>query len=88
MNNTRRNTALALAGLVALGLGSVSQHAAAEEQKMEKCFGVAKAGKNDCQTATSACAGTSTQDGQKDAWLLVPTGTCERLVGGNLKSEA
>jgi len=52
--------------------------------KAEKCFGVAKAGKNDCQTATSSCAGTSRADGQKDAWLYVPAGTCERLVGGAL----
>ena len=31
----------------------------AQGAKTEKCFGIAKAGKNDCQTATSSCAGTS-----------------------------
>lgn len=50
----------------------------------EKCYGVAKAGKNDCQTATSSCAGTSKKDRQGDAWLTVPKGTCEKLVGGSL----
>ncbi len=53
----------------------------------EKCYGVAKAGKNDCQTAMSSCAGTSKKDGQADAWLYVPAGTCNRLVGGNMEAK-
>ena len=50
----------------------------------EKCFGVAFAGKNDCQTANSSCAGTSAKDRQADAWIYVPTGTCDKIVGGSL----
>ena len=57
--------------------------AAAADPKMEKCFGVAKAKANDCQTATSSCAGTSKVDGQKDAFVMVPAGLCERIVGGS-----
>ena len=53
----------------------------------EKCYGVAKAGKNDCQTANSSCAGTSKKDAQGDAWIYAPAGTCDRLVGGSLKSK-
>ena len=52
----------------------------------EKCFGVAKAGKNDCQTATSSCAGTSKKDAQTDAWLSVPKGVCGKIAGGSLTS--
>ena len=52
---------------------------------MEKCYGVVKAGKNDCQTANSSCAGTSKTDNQGDAWLFVPSGTCEKLTGGSLE---
>ena len=48
----------------------------------EKCFGVAKAGKNDCQTAKSSCAGTSKTDSQGDAWVSLPKGVCDKLVGG------
>ena len=59
---------------------------AADKPPVEKCYGVVKAGKNDCQTAASACAGTATKDGQKDAWLYVPKGTCEKIVGASLKS--
>ena len=52
--------------------------------KAEKCFGVVKAGKNDCHTANSSCGGTSRRDGQADAWIYVPAGSCERIVGGSL----
>jgi len=54
----------------------------------EKCYGVSKAGKNDCQTANSSCAGTSRRDAQKDAWVYVPAGTCEKLVGGSNQPRA
>lgn len=58
----------------------------AKEGESEKCFGIVKAGHNDCATATTSCAGTSTTDGQKSAWILVPKGFCEKIVGGSLKS--
>jgi uncharacterized membrane protein len=83
MKTTRTLAATAIGGLLALGLSATA--AAAEAAKMEKCYGIAKAGKNDCQTATSACAGTSKTDGQKDAWIYVPKGTCEKIVGGSTK---
>jgi len=75
----------ALGGAIALGLLTASTTALAEKPKMEKCYGIVKAGKNDCQTSTSACAGTSKKDGQKDAWILIPKGSCEKIVGGSLK---
>jgi uncharacterized membrane protein len=54
----------------------------------EKCYGVSKAGKNDCQTANSSCAGTARRDGQKDAWIYIPAGTCDKVVGGSLQPKA
>ena len=73
----------AIGSLFALGsLGA----AAADKAPVEKCYGVVKAGKNDCQTASSACAGTATKDGQKDAWIYLPKGSCEKIVGASLKS--
>jgi uncharacterized membrane protein len=56
------------------------------QEPTEKCFGIAKAGKNDCQTATSSCAGTSRKDAQTDAWLGVPKGVCAKIAGGSLTS--
>jgi uncharacterized membrane protein len=53
----------------------------------EKCYGIVKAGLNDCQTAQAACAGSATVDRQPDAFLLLPKGTCEKIVGASLKSK-
>ncbi|HXV73142.1 MAG TPA: DUF2282 domain-containing protein [Sphingomonadales bacterium] len=73
--------AAAAAGMAfAVTAGSAS---AADEKKTEKCYGVAAAGKNDCATATSSCAGTAKADGQKDAFIMVPAGLCERLANGS-----
>ena len=54
----------------------------------EKCFGVAKAGKNDCQTKTNACAGHVKTDARGDAWIFVPKGSCDKIVGGSLTPKA
>jgi uncharacterized membrane protein len=62
----------------------LAAQAQAQGPTTEKCFGVAKAGKNDCQTATSSCAGTSKKDHEASAWLSVPKGTCEKIAGGSL----
>ncbi len=77
----------ALAGILALGALAATEQAWAAAPEGEKCYGVVKAGKNDCQTATSACAGQSTQDGQPDAFIYLPKGTCEKIVGGSLEAK-
>ena len=69
----------ALAGVIALGL---AQGAAAQDDKdREKCYGIAKAGQNDCGTATHTCAGKATRDNAPDEWKYVPKGTCEKMGG-------
>jgi uncharacterized membrane protein len=70
-----------------LVLSAQSGPAPKPQFEAEKCYGVAKAGKNDCQTANSSCAGTSKRDGQADAWLYVPAGSCGRIVGGQLEAK-
>lgn len=75
-------TRLAIASALAAAL--VVPAATRAQGNMEKCYGVAKAGKNDCQTASSSCAGTSKKDAQADAWIAVPKGTCDKLIGGKL----
>ena len=55
----------------------------------EKCYGVAKAGKNDCASAgNNSCAGTSTKDADASAWILVPAGLCEKLNGGSTEAKS
>ena len=53
--------------------------------KAEKCFGIAVAGENDCQTATHSCAGESKLSRDKESWIYVPAGTCAKIDGGSLK---
>ncbi|MGD9712276.1 MAG: DUF2282 domain-containing protein [Thermomicrobiales bacterium] len=48
---------------------------------MEKCYGVALAGKNDCKAGKgTTCAGTNTVDYQGNSWSLVKKGTCEKVA--------
>lgn len=80
-------TSLAIAAVLnAAALFAAAIPANAQGGATEKCYGVAKAGKNDCQTKHSSCAATSKKDAQADAWLSVPSGTCEKIVGGKLTS--
>ena len=76
MTTTRLAIASALAAALVLPAATQAQG------NMEKSYGVATAGKNVCQTAKSSCAGTSKADAQADAWISVPKGVCEKLVGG------
>lgn len=55
----------------------------------EKCYGVAKAGKNDCASAgNNSCAGTSTKDADGKAWMYVPAGLCAKIVGGSTEAKS
>ena len=57
--------------------------------KAEKCYGLAKAGKNDCAaTGNNSCAGTSKVNADPKAWIFMPEGYCERIVGGRKAPKA
>jgi uncharacterized membrane protein len=77
------NTALAAALALSLTALAGSVHAAdakADKKPTEKCYGVAKAGQNDCAAgAGTSCAGTSKTDFQGNAWVLVDKGTCTKI---------
>lgn len=64
----------------------MAQMMGGEMKGMEKCYGIAKAGQNDCGTASHSCSGESKVDGDKKEWLAVPTGLCNKIVGGSTKS--
>lgn len=68
-----------LATLIATGA-----HADEKKVEREKCYGVAKAGKNDCaaKDGSSSCAGQSKKDADANNWVYVPAGLCDKLVGG------
>lgn len=76
---TFSGVAVASAFAAALGLAASTAPASAEDEQ-EKCFGVAKAGENDCAAgAGTTCAGTSKIDFQGNAWKLVPKGKCTTM---------
>lgn len=82
MNKQATAATLALALGSALSVASLPVSAAdIGANGMEKCFGVALKGKNDCKAgAGTSCAGTSKKDHQGNAWKMVPAGTCEKTA--------
>jgi uncharacterized membrane protein len=71
--------AIAMAAVASAAVFTAAQAQAAPAGKpaMEKCYGIAKAGKNDCAAGPgTSCAGSSTRDYQGNAWKLVKAGTC------------
>lgn len=84
-SNVVLGSAMAVALSMALQASAQAGPAPVPKFDHEKCFGVTKAGKNDCQTANSSCAGTSKRNAQGDAWLYMPKGACEKLVNGSLQ---
>jgi uncharacterized membrane protein len=80
-------TLSALFGAAAMAVASTSAFAAdtkaMDKPAMEHCYGVAKAGKNDCAAAGHACAGQSKMDMDKASWVAVPAGVCAKLAGGS-----
>ncbi len=70
----------AIAGVLAAGTMTAQ---AADNAGKEKCYGIAKAGKNDCKTASGShsCAGHATKDNDPSEWNFVNKGECEKLGG-------
>ena len=82
MNTTKLIVSSAIAGLVSLA----SAGAAVAEDKpaaaaKEKCYGITKAGKNDCGTAKHSCSGQAASDNLPEEWKFVAKGTCEAMKG-------
>ena len=75
-----------LAGAVAFTVVGMATPADAAKGK-EKCYGVVKAGHNDCGNAagTHSCAGQAEVDRDGGEWLALPKGVCEKLAGGSLE---
>ena len=82
-------TSLILAGAVAAALAApLAGSSAASAADNEKCYGVAAAGQNDCQSANNSCAGQVNQAARADAWIYVPAGTCQKINGGSLQPKS
>lgn len=77
--------AMALSVTTACTTEKTMEQTTTQAQETEQCFGVAKAGKNDCKAGTHACAGQSTANADPQSFVAMPKGTCEKIVGGSLQ---
>ncbi len=81
-NSVKKTSALVVAGAfaAAAGMAGSADTASAAKEGFEKCYGISKAGQNDCAAAGGqSCAGTSTVDYDGEAWKYVKTGTCTAM---------
>ncbi|MBY0406499.1 MAG: DUF2282 domain-containing protein [Rickettsiales bacterium] len=81
------NKMLLSAALAGIAAASMTVSAQAADATKEKCFGIAKAGKNDCKAADGShgCAGQATKDNSPVEWMNVDKGACEKQ-GGKLEA--
>jgi len=100
MKQTLATTALAAAIGLALAMGTAQAQQAAkpltkeqqatmermQKYNLEKCYGVAARGKNDCAEGAHSCVGQASIDRDKASFVLVPKGDCQKLAGGSLRS--
>jgi len=79
MNFKNVTIAAAIGSLLAVGATNADQDAGKDDKVM--CYGVAKAGKNDCATASHSCAGSSKKDNDPTEWKYLPRAECEKAGG-------
>lgn len=85
--NTRLLLASAMVAAVGLPTIAMAGPAPTPTYSAEKCYGLAKAGQNDCaSTGNHSCAGLSKVDADPQSWIYVPTGYCDRIVGGHTEA--
>jgi uncharacterized membrane protein len=91
MNKRKALIAAALAGVCVLTVAVADANAMETDKKtpQEKCYGVAKAGQNDCSSkdGSHSCAGQATVDNDKNEWKHVAKGTCVK-AGGKVETKS
>jgi uncharacterized membrane protein len=79
---------LAVAGAMLAAVATSMRHSSQGTVPRERCYGVARAGANDCANAVHSCAKQASADHEGREWIAVPNGTCLRLAGGSLAEHA
>ena len=91
MNKKMISQAVLVSAFAAAMATGVSAHAEMDAKgDKEKCYGVVKAGQNDCANAqgTHSCAGQAKTDNDAGEWVLVPKGLCDKIAGGSTAPKA
>lgn len=85
-HNTKKTTQALLTAAVAVTIvgAGFAPDAQARSKKFEKCYGVVKAGMNDCASSngTHSCAGMAKADDSPHEWIKLKKGVCEKIAGG------
>ena len=87
MQSKKSTVYAALAGFVASGAVMTTDLEAAKpkwKEGWEKCAGIARKGKNDCGANGHTCSGHAKKDNDKNEWIYVPQGVCEKITGGRI----
>lgn len=82
--NQRLVISSALASALSMGLATITAaHAMDKAGDKDACYGIAKAGQNDCGnlSGSHACAGMAKVDNDPGEWKYVPKGTCKQMKG-------
>lgn len=85
LDNKSLSFAAALAAALAFPAAAGAGPAPTPQFSAEKCYGIAAASQNDCQTSTHSCAGKSKGARDKESWIYVPAGTCAKIDGASPK---
>jgi uncharacterized membrane protein len=85
MKHSQTAIVSAIAGALALGAAAVSQ--AVHWPAVEQCAGIVKAGKNDCGSSYNSCGGKVKKDSDPHAWIQLPKGTCDKIVGAKITTD-
>lgn len=83
MKNTKQWVQVAITTILSAGVSTAAMGDTAPA--MEKCYGIVKKGMNDCGTAKHTCQAQAAKDNDPNEWIFVPTGTCNKIVGGITK---
>ncbi|HEY2344703.1 MAG TPA: DUF2282 domain-containing protein [Xanthomonadaceae bacterium] len=75
---------LAVAGGMLGAVAMSLRHGPTEQIERERCYGISRAGANDCANAVHSCARQSTTGSDMREWVYVPRGTCLRIAAGRL----
>ena len=85
----RRTVTATLAAAAALAVAGTAGQSFAQQQEhpgMEKCFGIAAHGANDCAAGAHSCAGQASRDRDPSSFVYLPAGACGKIAGGKLKA--
>jgi uncharacterized membrane protein len=81
-----KTSVLSALALSAIATAAANAQPVAQPAGSEKCYGIAKAAKNDCAAGAHSCAGQATKDMDKTSFVYLPKGACAKIAGGSLKA--